>query len=156
MDKKLKHTRTQALLEAARKKLGGVTDYKLAQALGMPRQRVSDYHAGTRHADAYACTRLAMILGRDPLEVIAEVEAETAKTPERAEFWKSVNFGLRRTAAGIALSVTLGSSVVAPRTGHADPGLTSHNGRLRQITAQQKARQCRAFFSWAEALPHPM
>jgi hypothetical protein len=41
--------------------------------------RVSDYMNRKRTPDAYTCVRMALILGRDPAEVIAEVKADTEK-----------------------------------------------------------------------------
>lgn len=122
-------TKTQELAEAARVKLGGVTDYSLAKTLEIPRARISEYVRGEQNADTYACVRLAMVLGRDPLEVIAEVEAQTARTPTKRDFWSRFPSGLRRTALGVVLSATYFGSALAPRTGEAapNPGATSHN-----------------------------
>ncbi|MDP2031455.1 MAG: helix-turn-helix transcriptional regulator [Thiobacillus sp.] len=119
-------TKTQALLEETREKLGGVTDYKLAKKMQLPRQRVSNYKNGERQADNYACLRIAEILERDPLEIIAEVEAETAKTQERRDYWSNFR-GIGRTATlGLLLYGILGfSGGVLP--GGAEASTTSHN-----------------------------
>lgn len=126
----MKATKTQALLEEAREKLGSVTDYKLGKVLQIHQQTISRYHEGTQQADAYACARLAMILNRDPLEIIAEVEADSAKTEARREFWAGFPSGLRRTALGAALFLTFGSSGVG-WPGGAEAGSTSHNVGFR-------------------------
>lgn len=118
-------TKTQELLEQAAEKLGGVTDYKLAQVLGLPRARICDYRAGRRHADAYAAAQLAIVLERDPLAVIAEVEAESARSKPARDFWARFPSGLRRTALGVALSAICGTSALEPRNGWADTA--SHN-----------------------------
>lgn len=119
-------TKTQALLEAARQKLSGVTDYRLGKELGIGRQTISRYHEGTQQADAYACTRLAEILERDPLEVIAEVEAEAARTKAKREFWQSFRGTGRRAAVGLLSLGIAAFSGVGPQGG-AVANTTSHN-----------------------------
>jgi len=136
-------TKTQELLEAVRVAMDGATDYAIAKALKLHRPRVHDYRTGKRHADAYAATQMALALKRDPLEVIAEVEAESASSAEKREFWKSFGSGLRQALFGGALLLT-GSSFGPGQTGAAsEPG--SHNGRLRQRPAQEKG-PARGFF----------
>lgn len=122
-------TKTQELIEAARLRLGKVTDYSLGKTLEIPRPTMSEYVRGIRNADTYACVRIAMVLKRDPLEVIAEVEAQTARTPTKREFWSRFPSGLRRTTLGVVLSATCFGSVLVPRTGEAAHklGTTSHN-----------------------------
>jgi len=63
-------TKTHELLEAIRKKHESMTDYRLAKTLGIDRKTVSRYLKEKQDADAYAATRIAVELGRDPLEVI--------------------------------------------------------------------------------------
>lgn len=119
-------TKTQALLEAAREKLGGATDYRLGKKLGIGRQTIARYHDGTQQADAYACTRIAEILDRDPLEVIAEVEMEAARTQAKRDYWTNFR-GIGRTATlGLTLSAILGFSG-AGLPGGAEAASTSHN-----------------------------
>lgn len=128
---------TQKYLEQVREKLGGATDYKIAQVLELSRQSVSDYMRGIRHADAYACTKIAITLGLDPLEIIAKVEAESAHTEKKREFWKTFRSSGNRAILELVLCATLAFS------GHAlvDGGNSvravfrrwkgSHNGGLR-------------------------
>lgn len=80
-------SKAKELLLECKIKLGVQTDYKLAQALKIPRMRIGDYMRGNRVPDAYACVRIALALKRDPAEIIAEIEAETEKNPERKAFW---------------------------------------------------------------------
>lgn len=138
-------TKTQVLLEATREKLGGVTDYRLAKELSLSRPRISDYRHGRRNADAYACTRIAEVLGKDPLEIIAEVEAEAAKTQERRDYWANFR-GIGRTATlGLTLSAILGFSGVG-LPGGAEASTTSHNVRLRS-SFQESGRKIRAWWT---------
>lgn len=118
-------TETQQLLEQVRVKLGGATDYKIAQALDLHTKYLTDYKQG-RPADAYACAKIAEILDRDPLEIIAQVEAEAARSEKKREYWRSFFSGLKRKAHVVALCVTLGFSAI----GHWDGG-TARGGFFR-------------------------
>lgn len=111
-------SQTQQLIEQVRAKLDGATDYKIAQALDLPRQRLSDHVHGRRQADAYTCAKIAEILDRDPLEVIAQVEAEAARTEKKRAFWRSFFSGLKRTAHVFVLCAMFAFSTL----GHVDGG----------------------------------
>lgn len=119
-------SQTQELIEQVRQKLDGATDYKIAQVLDIPRQTASEYVRGNREADNYACAKIAEVLDRDPLEVIAQVEAEAARTEKKREYWRSFFSGLKRKAHVVALCVTLAFSAA----GHWDGG-TAKGGFLR-------------------------
>ncbi len=80
-------SKAKELLLECKIKLGIKTDYKLAQALDMHRARISSYMSEKETPDAYACVRMALILGRDPAEIIAIVEADTEKNVKRRAFW---------------------------------------------------------------------
>lgn len=150
-------TKTQQLIESARLALGGATDYRLAKELEIARPRMSYYVRGMEQADAYACVKLAIVLNRDPLEVIAEVEAESARTPAKREFWSRFPSGLRRTALGVGLSAIFATSAGAPRIGEAaSPEPTTHNGRLRPKQNQKmlKTRRPEGRFFLAAGLAH--
>jgi predicted transcriptional regulator len=122
-------TETQQLIEQVRVKLDGATDYKIAQVLDLPRNIVSYYVHGEREADAYACARVAEILERDPLEIIAQVEAEAARTEKKRQYWRSFFSGMKRKAHVVALSVTCGFLGSGWPAGNAEASLgsTSHN-----------------------------
>lgn len=126
-------TETQQLIGQVRAKLGGATDYRIAQVLDIPRQRVSTYTKGEQQADAYACAKIAEVLERDPLEIIAQVEAEAARTEKKRAFWRSFPSGLKRTALGAGWLVITAISGGGWQAGNAEAGQgsTSHNGRLR-------------------------
>lgn len=80
-------SKAKELLLECKIKLGVQTDYKLAQALQINRGIVSDYMSGKRTPDAYACVRIALILNRNPAEIIAIVEEESEKNAQRKSFW---------------------------------------------------------------------
>lgn len=81
-------SKAKELLLECKIKLGIQTDYKLAQALELPVNRMSEFMSEKRAPDAYTCVRMALVLGRDPAEVIAEVKAETEKNEKRRAFWR--------------------------------------------------------------------
>lgn len=141
-------TQTQELIEQVRTKIEGATDYKIAQVLDIPRNVMHYYIAGERAADAYGCAKIAEILERDPLEVIAQVEAEAARTEKKREYWRSFFSGLKRTALGVGFLLTLGSSG-GGWPGGAQASSASHNVRLRQPktkTQRQNDPRKRVFF----------
>lgn len=76
------------LIDEAREAMKVPTDYALAKAIGMDNKRLYDYRHGKTKPDAYAATRLALACGRDPMAVIAEIEAQAAKQPARRSFWQ--------------------------------------------------------------------
>lgn len=80
-------SKAKELLLECKIKLGVKTDYKLAQALKIHRGIVSDYMSGKRIPDAYACVQMALVLKRDPTEIIAIVESESEKNEKRRTFW---------------------------------------------------------------------
>lgn len=116
------------LLEEVKAKTGAASDYKLAQVLDFSKQKVSDLRSGKEKPGAYECAKIAEALGRDPLEVIAQVEAEAARTEKKRQFWRSFFSGLKQTAHVLAWCLMLGFSAFAPENGNA-AGVreTSHN-----------------------------
>lgn len=91
-------SKSKELLLECKIKLGVKTDYKLAQALEIDRARISDYMSGKRTPDAYACMRIALILNRNPTEIIAIVEAESEKNEKRKAFWLDFLSHVRQAA----------------------------------------------------------
>lgn len=122
-------TQTQTLLEQVREKMPGATDYKMAQALDIPRNVMHYYLKGEREADAYTCAKMAEILERDPLEIIAQVEAEAARTEKKREYWRSFFSGMKRAPHVAALFGILGFSGQGLPGGNAEASAlsTSHN-----------------------------
>ncbi len=64
------------------------SDYAIGKILGISRSRVSNYRRGERWMDDEMCTRVGLALGINPFKVIAEINAEKAKTAEKRKFWK--------------------------------------------------------------------
>lgn len=107
-------------------RLGIKSDYALAKALGIDRAALSHYMAGKRTPDAFTDVKMAEILKVHPMLLLAEFEAETAKTAERKAFW--TNFG-RRIKTGALGIVALTSTVFwQPERRAEAKGLDTHNG----------------------------
>lgn len=135
------------LLNQCREALGARSDYHLAQLLELNRAMISEFRSGNRRPDTYACTRIAQALERDPMEIIAMVEAETAKNEAQREFWRSFKFSGMRNSIGLLLSGTLVFLGAGWPTGNAEAGISpsSHNGglryMLRRLTQRRAARR---------------
>lgn len=80
-------SKQKELLLECKIKLGIKSDYALAKALEVHSGRVSAYMLDKEHPDPYACVRMALILKRDPAEIIAEIESEIEKNPIKRNFW---------------------------------------------------------------------
>jgi transcriptional regulator with XRE-family HTH domain len=82
-------------LDAVKDKIGISSDYALAKKLGFSLSAVSSYRCGRRVFDDDAALTVAQFLGINPLIVIAESNAERAKTPEMRDRWMDVIQGFR-------------------------------------------------------------
>lgn len=93
-------------LDKAKIALAIKSDYGIAKALKINTSRISDYYKGKRWPDAYASTQIALALKLDPLEVLADIEAQSAKTKERREFWEGFIGRTKKAAAVLLLVLT--------------------------------------------------
>ena len=90
------------------KELHGLTsDYQLAKALRVRSSAIANYRAGRSGMDAMTAVRVAELLNVPPLEVLAHVEIERARTPAARNFWM-------RYAASVALAVVSFAGAVTP------------------------------------------
>ena len=114
-------SKAKELLLECKIKLGIETDYKLAQALEINRGIVSDYMNEKRTPDAYCAVRIAQILGRDPAEIIATIEADSEKNPKRREFWRDflqrATQAARRGMLGLLFGLTLWGGLATAQGG---------------------------------------
>ena len=81
---------TLEYLNAVKLKLGIESDYALAQHLGITRSAVSVFTRGKGIFGDDVALAVAEILGIHPLTVIAQANAERAKTPEQRARWSGV------------------------------------------------------------------
>lgn len=116
---------TEQYLDEVRERLELPSDYALAKALGLTRASVSSYRVGRTLPDDLACARIADAIGCDPMEVIAAINYQRAKSDEARELWESI-WG--KVVGAIALNSPaskVGSSVApsskARGTGKAGP-----------------------------------
>lgn len=96
-----------AMLNDAHRKLKISSDYALSKELGIPEPRISEYRRGLRKPDTYALVRLALTVGRDPLEVIAEAEAESARSEVKRQFWRDFLASASKAGRCIALALAI-------------------------------------------------
>jgi len=76
------------LFHAWKNERGFKSDAAAAAELGIDRKKFHEYKTGRIYVDAYACTRLALAAQRDPITLIAEVEAEKETGTQRGAFWR--------------------------------------------------------------------
>jgi transcriptional regulator with XRE-family HTH domain len=98
-------------LDAAKKKLNLQSDYSLAHVMKVPKQYVQEIRKGKRAVPLSAAYWLAITLEIDPAELVADLEAQREKNPERKAFWKSFLSHARRNvllACMLALSFSAG------------------------------------------------
>lgn len=115
-------------IDEAKKKLGIESDYGLAKELGLSRAAVSLWRNGKGSMDDYAATRIAEIIGVNPMIVIAAVNVEKEKTEERKEYWKNFYERLGGIAATILVAfVTLIVTLGHPSPLQAAPLLDTHS-----------------------------
>jgi transcriptional regulator with XRE-family HTH domain len=99
------------------------SDYKLALVMGVSHNTLSSYRNGKTLPDARVISKICALTGDDPALLLAEIEAERAKTDEARTLWLQV---VQRLQAGIAAAifavVTLGAVGVGFSTeAHAKP-----------------------------------
>lgn len=77
-----------ALVELARKRQGGVSDYRIAKLLDIHPNGVSGWrHQGKLPSNPVA-KGLAELAGVDPVEAVLQVNLARATTPEEREVWE--------------------------------------------------------------------
>jgi len=105
------------------------SDAKAADAIGLHRRDISHYRKGDSRPDVYACTRLAIATKRDPITLIAEVEAAKETDSTRGRFWR--DFFQRVTASGfIPVLIFTGSFALESTDGRASTETMTHKVTL--------------------------
>lgn len=79
--------KTIEYLNATKAQLGIQSDYALAAELGVTRSAISKLQQGGVSFGDDVALKIADILGRNPLEVIAAANSERAKDPEMRKRW---------------------------------------------------------------------
>jgi len=109
---------TNKYLDAVKAKTGAPSDYALAAILGITKQQISKYRNKGEYLGDGACMEAARILEIDPLIILAEIQAEKAKSEPAKAVWKQ----LYEKLGGMAAAVTLGIMLSAPTPSSASTG----------------------------------
>lgn len=116
------------LLDDCLRATSSKTDYEMEKKIGINRKRISDYRKGERIPDAYACSKIAEVLGMDEMKLIAHFEALSAKNPTVREYWEKKLERLGGMAAAIMMGyVTLIVTLGYPTPSQAASVLNTHN-----------------------------
>jgi len=81
---------TAELLDLAKERQGGVSDYRLAKLLEVEQATMSNYRTGRSQPKNPIAMRLAELCGLDPIDVVAWVNIERSSTPEDREIWNLI------------------------------------------------------------------
>ena len=109
------------LIDDAKRQLKLISDYAIAKRLNVPNGHIVGYRNGTRHIPLEVAYKLAIMLDQDPAQVLAELEAERAKTPEAQAFWRS--FLSRAALLVVTVACTLAWSFSRGRHGRTGRGI---------------------------------
>lgn len=99
-----------ALLDKAKTVHRLSSDYKLALVLGVDQKSLRNYRDSKTLPDARVIRSICDLTGDDPALLLAEVEAERAKTDEARALWLEVVQRLRSTLHGAIFSVLVGGA----------------------------------------------
>ncbi len=97
--------KTLEYLAAVKKKLAIESDYALAKALGISHSAICGYRAGTSRINDDVALKIAEILAVHPLQVIADANAERAKTPEMRAAWSNLMSRVQASFESLLLPV---------------------------------------------------
>ncbi len=81
---------TLQYLDEAKKKLHIESDYALSKKLGCTTSTISNYRAGRSRMDDVMAVKVAEILEKNPLELLASLNFERAKDDEVKRVWKGI------------------------------------------------------------------
>lgn len=76
------------LIDLARERQGGVSDYRIAKMLGINPNSMSNYRSGRSSPANPIAKGLAELAGVDPVEAVCAVNIERASSPEDREVWE--------------------------------------------------------------------
>ena len=93
------------LLDEAKQKLKIESDYALAKALNLPKQRISEYYKGINAPNKHACLKIAEALNMELGEVISQVELDAEKDEKKREDWRRYYKSIGGFAASFMLIV---------------------------------------------------
>jgi hypothetical protein len=108
------------------------SDYKLALVLGIDQKSVRNYRDGKTLPDARVIRSICGLTGDDPVLMLAEIEADRAKTDEARALWREVVQRLQSTLHAAIFSVLTGAVLLGalPSDAHAK---TAHAGPVHSL-----------------------
>ncbi|HTD72161.1 MAG TPA: hypothetical protein VK652_01440 [Steroidobacteraceae bacterium] len=139
---------SQSIAEKVRLTTERKTDYAVAKALGITQSNLKQVLLGKRTLGNESCFRAAKLLRVTAGELIADVEAERSKTPEKRAFWEKQLPRYLPVVAylGIATGVTFiteKGALVAEVVRHAIHCAQYASRRARMRTVLMFPRVCR-------------
>lgn len=96
-------------LDAVKARISVESDYELAKRLELGRSTISEIRKNIRPMPLEVAYRVAITLELDPAEVVADLEAQRAKTPKAREFWTGFISHARQAAAVVLCMLALNS-----------------------------------------------
>lgn len=91
-------------IDKVEKHLGGISDYKVAQVLGMSKSAISKHRTGGAVTlDDDACLAVAEALDINPAVVFLDQYEERAKNPKIRKMWAQVARTAKKAAGSAAL-----------------------------------------------------
>jgi transcriptional regulator with XRE-family HTH domain len=87
------------------------SDYKLALVMGISASSLTSYRHGKTLPDARVIGKLCELTGDDPALLLAEIEAQRAKTDEARALWLEVVQRLQSTLHVVILSALFGGAL---------------------------------------------
>jgi len=78
---------TQEYLDEAKSRLGLDSDYALAKAMKWSTSQISHYRNKRNALGDIQAAKLALVLGKQPIEIIAAANAERTSDEEEKAFW---------------------------------------------------------------------
>lgn len=87
------------------------TDYRIGKMLGKSTGAISNYRTGRSTFDAKTCVQVAELLELEPLEVIAAVEADRARTEDDRGWWRAQlkRIAIPTTVPAVAAALVAGA-----------------------------------------------
>jgi hypothetical protein len=127
--------RQAELLDECKEKLNVTSDYALAEELEIPRMRISDYRKGRVKFDEYCYFKIGDLLGISPAIIMAQVQMENEKKPDRLLIYKHflTTVGLWIILAVIPVSLGHFSNNVYAAGNVSQMASIGHNGSLYEV-----------------------
>jgi len=119
----------KTLLDQVKKAKGVESDYALAKALEIPKQRISEYYKGRNSPDEFVYLQIAKALNRPYESIQTAVRIEAEKDESRREVWREHLKRIGGIAAGwLAAIFFVVTSIVTPAPAQASDSndLKSH------------------------------